>query len=261
MKKEDLILPAAVGAGVLGLGLLVSRIGRGGSKEPSPSTPPSPSPSASPPPMVPPVTTGAGAIVLNGRRVAVPVPVNHSLQFRVGEPGVSARTRRVSLGVIHWSGGEPSDGSGVYRTLRERGLAVHFIIDRQGTLWQCADPGTTVGSDASSVYNRRSWGVEVVGSVRGRGRTTYPMILRGEEVTAFDFFPVQYTALFALADACSGAFDIPRVVAGPPWQRLPLDVRNNFEGVVGHLHISPQKPDPGSRPLERLAARPGWRQR
>jgi len=269
---KRLAIPLAIGASALTLGGLgIYALSRRNKYvlpyEPLPLPTMAPPPGSPPPTLVIPQQLGEGGITIDGVTYRVPVPVNTSLRFNIGDPGTTARHHAVNLGVIHWSGGEPSDGSGVYQTLEQRGLSCHFIIDRSGTIWQCADPATTVCAHAGSAYNGRSWGVEVVDfgileegeSVprAARGRDLYRAVVQGEEYEMADFLPAQYTALFALADLCADRFNIPRVVRGAPWERTSGIVE--FAGHVGHMHISPWKPDPGPRPLERMGARPGWR--
>lgn len=275
---REFALPLGVGAGaagLLGLLILASRVGKQpqagvGTKGelPQEGLPPTfQLPFQPPHRMDVPSSLGSGVLTFGNRQVRVPVPVNRSLRFNIGDPGTTARRHQVDLGVIHWSGGEPRDGSGVYNTLRNRGLSAHYIIDRSGTIWECADPTTTVCAHAGSAYNARSWGVEVVdkGDLdpgeelprSARGRQIYEGVVQGERLRMADFLPAQYTALFALANACAQTLGVPRVVRGAPWRRTAGVT--SFRGVVGHMQISPYKPDPGPRPLERLGAQPGWR--
>lgn len=270
---KDLALPLGIGAGSLALlgGLwYVSQhsahgaLGIGQKPVPPqgqlPTMAPAPAPASS-------LRLDDRSIVIGGRSIPVGVPVNHSLQFRVGEPGTHARRGQVTMGVVHFSGGEPRDGSGVWQTLHDRDLSVHFVIDRQGTIWQFADPATVSTAHCGSAINAKSWGVEVVDfgeltegeqpPAAGRERNIYSATTNGRALRFGDFMPAQYTALFALANACSVGLGVPRAVLGAPWQRRRE--ADTFNGLVGHLHLSTNKNDPGPRPLEQIGRQPGWR--
>lgn len=201
---------------------------------------------------------GRGYLVLGGQRVPVNVPVNHSLVFAPGMPGTRVRTQPVQFGVMHWSGGD-NDASDVYDTLTARGLSIHFILDRAGTIWQCADPARVVCAHVGSGPNAISWGVEIVnyGAAQtppeaGRERERYEALIRGRWRTVADFLPAQYIAIGALFDAVQTALRLPKAVHHGteivPWAEL-----RRFRGVIGHFHVSDDKRDPGTRPLERLA--------
>lgn len=205
-------------------------------------------------------------LLLNGQRYPVNTPTNHSLSFAAGTGGTEPRTGRVDLGVIHVSEGEPVNGSGVYDTLSSRGLSVHFILDRDGTIWQLADPGSLATSHAGSALKQRSWGVEIVGfgahtpgetiPSRGRGRPLYSATINGRVYDVCDLYPAQYDGLFALVDAVHTALGIPKVALVTPYGVAPVSC---IQGAVGHYHTASNKADPGPRTMERIASIPGWR--
>jgi hypothetical protein len=154
----------------------------------------------------------------------------------------------------------------VHETLAFRGISIQFIIDREGTIWQCADPAHVVCSHVGSGPSAISWGVEVVsyGAATqppelGADREQYEAVVRGRRRTVADFYPAQYVAIFALFDAVHTALNLPKVVYRGEAQLIPWAQLRAFRGVVGHFHISNQKLDPGTRPLERLAQH--WAQR
>jgi len=202
---------------------------------------------------------GRGYLVLGGQRVPVNVPVDHSLVFAPGMPGTRQRTQPLQFGVMHWSGGD-RDAQDVYDTLAQRGLSIHFILDREGTIWQCADPASVVCAHVGSGPNAISWGVEIVNygaaqtpPERGMARPRYESLTRGTYRTVADFLPAQYVAIGALFDAVHTTLRLPKVVYPGPAALVPWAQLRAFRGVVGHFHISNQKRDPGTRPLERLA--------
>jgi hypothetical protein len=250
------IIAAAAAAGGIIAYKLARAFGSTTGKE-EPPTSPHPATTASPQTGTPTAATSGRGVVIAGELYPMPATVDHSNQFAIGMPGTQPRTTPITKGVIHWSGGEGNNG-GVYRTLVGRGLAVHYTIDRDGKIWQHADPAEVRATHVGGAFNDQSWGVEVVGRPGAIPELTYQATAQGEPTTATDFTPAQYRSLFALVEAHADALGIPRVVMGPPWGYHADSP--SFRGVVGHLHVSRQKPDPGPRPLERLAAQPGWRQ-
>lgn len=190
------------------------------------------------------VDTGGGGrdhlLEVNGRGWTTSAPVDHSLVFVLGDPGTHARSAAVRYGVLHRSDGEPRDGSSVYRTLVHRELSVHFVVDRAGVIWQCADPGRVQCAHASSDVNAVSWGVEIVGR-------------QGSE-----FSPAQLAATLELCEVMADALAIPRT-AQQGTRRLPDEEIASFRGVLGHLHVTRGgKTDPGPEIFATLADQPGW---
>lgn len=207
-------------------------------------------------------------LVLNGRQVQVAVPVDHSLSFDVGEDGTRKRTLPIQMGVMHWTAAE-NPAARVHETLHARGLSIHFILDRDGAIYQCADPALVVCSHAGRGVNDISWGVEIVnygGVAKGRqppakgaDRERYECVIHGHKRLCADFYAAQYTAIWELFDAVHRELGIPRgVYAGEStlvrWPQL-----RKFRGAIGHFHAALKKTDPGVRPLEWLAKR--WAER
>ncbi len=201
-------------------------------------------------------------LILNGLRVQVAVPVDHSLAFEPGAHGARRRTQSVTHGVLHWTAGE-GDGPRVHRVLASRGLSIHFTIDREGVIWQYCDPANVACAHAGRSMNACSWGVEVVDygmaatiPAQGAARERYECVIHGKARTVADYLPAQYEAVFALCDAVHVALGVPRQVwCSEPHGLVRWPTLSKFRGLVGHFHISPRKTDPGTRPLEFMAAR------
>lgn len=201
-------------------------------------------------------------LILNGLRVEVDAVVDHSLAFAPGEHGAKRRVVPVTHGVLHWTAGE-GDGPRVHSVLANRGLSIHFTIDREGVIWQYCDPGKVACAHAGRSMNACSWGVEVVDygmaakiPLKGGARERYECVIHGKKRIVADYYPAQYLAVFALCDAVHVALGIPREVwCTEPHGLVRWPVLSKFRGLVGHFHISPKKTDPGTRPLEFMAAK------
>ncbi len=208
---------------------------------------------------------GTGYLVINGRRYPVAAPTNHSLQFT----GLNPRTQPPTVGVLHVSEGEPADGSGVHDTLSQRELSVEFILDRQGTIWQTADPGRFYTSHAGSRLGPRSWGVEIVSygvlepgetvPARGRERELYDTVVNQRPYRMADLLPAQYASLSELTKVVNGVLGIPKQVLVDPPEVVPWEQLQHVRGLIAHYHSARRKSDPGPRVMERVSRQPGWR--
>lgn len=221
------------------------------------------------------------ALVVAGREVPCAAVVRDwretGLEFRaVVHPRIRPRFTVPDTVVWHWTSAE-NPAEQVYRTLRGRGLGVEFIIDREGTIWQCCDPATTDARDCGSWWDRRSVGVEIVsyGMARpyskpwsltgvpkaGRDRPLVETRLGGRRAYVAALYPRQTLAALCLADSLEDALGIPARFAldehGAVLDR-PMDAAERAAwtgGHVGHLQITTRsKPDPGIPCLEQLRA-------
>ena len=65
------------------------------------------------------------------------------LVWMPGDEGCRSRKVPVAGVLWHWTAGS-GDAPAVIRTLKERGLSIHYVIDYHGVVTKCADPATTV---------------------------------------------------------------------------------------------------------------------
>jgi len=163
-----------------------------------------------------------------------------------------------------------------------RGLSVHFLLDVDGTLYQTLDLAARARHAGSA--NDRSIGIEIAHAgahatpaaadrfYADDGRTLvttrsmepppggpfsparpglFGETLNGSAVVQRDFTEAQYVALERLVASLARAF--PELAAGPPrdaeggvaTDALEPDVAAAHRGLIGHVHISRRKVDPG----------------
>jgi N-acetyl-anhydromuramyl-L-alanine amidase AmpD len=195
---------------------------------------------------------------------------NHGMRFETHDPNHYARLTRpdgtpnLTMGVLHWTGGE-GDHRAVYNTLRKRELGVHFFVDYKGRIFQYADPAVTVCPHAGAV-NRYAYGVEI--QCRGtnhsellqkrRPRGVERQELHGKPASVALFGSDQIEAVTGLCDAFADLEVHPRRIPDSGDLIADPDARKKFKGVLGHLHVSSKKLDPGMQIFDALAEE-GWR--
>lgn len=206
-----------------------------------------------------------GAIIANGKRVPCAVKVEtwqtHGLTF----PS-QVKRKRTDLIVVHWTAGE-GDGERVHKTLRDRGLSVHFVIESDGTVVQYMDT-SVLGAHAADM-NARSVGIEIVNRATDEAdkMPKRPLVrekIRGRDTVYTAFLPAQVRSCLALVMALCEAYGLPIEVprVAPGGDVLPRELTwaelEAFRGVVGHFHWSKKgKRDPGLMVLRAVAALPG----
>lgn len=188
----------------------------------------------------------------------------HNIHFPVDAPNHRPRKRHangtpdIRFGVLHWTGGEGTYRA-VARTLRARKLGIPFFVDYHGRLFQFSDPATTVSPHAGAV-NGYCWGVEVQN--RGIAKGEYPQRryasqrIHGHRYQVAAFSAAQVETVVALCEAMAMLCKHPRQVPGH-LNLLPEAERPCFRGVLGHLHVSPRKTDPGEQLFTALM-KAGW---
>lgn len=183
----------------------------------------------------------------------------HGLEFRAGH-GARKRVGVPDLLVVHVTGGEGAPPQ-MFATLKARELGVEFAIDVEGVISQFCDPLKVDTFDAGPI-NRRSVGVEIVNygyradpktvPLKGKARPLYDCIIHGRRVMMARSNPAQLAALVSLADVLTSSpllaipRKLPRTLSGEVHGRLmDSDEIASFRGVLGHMHVSGAKIDPG----------------
>jgi N-acetyl-anhydromuramyl-L-alanine amidase AmpD len=189
-------------------------------------------------------------------------------------PFVRARLEPVRAVVIHTTGGiRPPRG--VYDTLRQRGLSVHYIVGSDGEVLQTA-PHSLVCLHAGKA-NPWTVGIELVSPLlaaskparvereRGVRRRVYRDRVRGRRaVDLVALTDAQMDATLLLVETLCDQLRLPRVVPveadGSLMRReMAPEELGAFRGVMGHVHCHAVKIDPGTDVMEALRQR--WMQR
>ena len=152
-----------------------------------------------------------------------------------------------------------------------RGLSCHFLLDLDGTVYQTLDVKERAWH--AGVANDRSVGIEIAnigaypdretpeawyapggGHPAGAPPPAQPGIVtgrvQGQDLFQYDFTRPQYEALASLVATLCRVLDVPastpRGAAGRVrTEALPEADAVAFPGIVGHLHVSASKVDPG----------------
>lgn len=189
----------------------------------------------------------------------------HALQFRQ-LPG-RLHTRAV---VLHWTGGQGL-ASQVYRTLVSRRLSVHLVIEPDGTVHQmadlgrrCAHAGTVDDSDGDGKVlsaNAHTVGIEIVNPASefpASEREMTTETIHGKAARATGFTAAQTAAVLAVVPAICAHYELPLVVPTVGGDVLSTVLAERdfaaFRGVLGHLHLTRRKRDPGLALLRAVMA-------
>jgi hypothetical protein len=169
--------------------------------------------------------------------------------FEAKKGFVSKQSRDVKHFVTHWDAALSSKSC--FDILNQRGLAVHFMIDNDGTIYQTLDTVNTAyhAGDANS----SSIGVEVSNAYYTKYNSWYEKngfgkrrVLPSMKTAAgtidehLDFYDAQYEALSALWEAIHRAHNIPLVI--PDKLTGTIDW-SDFKGFINHFHITNKKID------------------
>ena len=159
------------------------------------------------------------------------------------------RRKSPPRGVVwHWTAGERA-AEGVCSTLRSRKLSIHYVIDADGRIVQCADPATTVTFHAGTA-NEWTVGIEIVSrgvqpALPARPRKPVSVRVHNRPVAALDFTAAQYSSILFLADHLSNELSIPKTCAAVEPVVMSPAQQLQFRGHLEHAHVSSGKIDSG----------------
>lgn len=199
-----------------------------------------------------------GTLLVDGREIRCNAIVRSDARFRFAALGKRTTTRAV---VVHHTAGKGSHHQ-VYSTLVKRGLSVHFCVNGDGEIWQYAD--ASLRCSHAGAANSWSVGIEVVNPAREIPvRGDYPRQVVVEEIHGVDVRHTTFTAeqvksVLALTEALCRAYGLPHEVPMANGDvvatALPRDRLEAWRGVLGHLHVTTRKLDPGLAVLRAIAA-------
>ena len=212
-----------------------------------------------------------GYLIVNGTKFQMDREiVHHPMPRPPSKYGIVARKKPPDFGVIHYTAAE-NPAATVLNTLVQRGLSIHFVIDREGVIHQSVDPGRWQCAHAGRRANRRSVGVEVVSygwrdqrrPAPDPERPEYETEIHGWRTTMADFYECQYEALIDLCDALNHSLALPLEIPEGVNERLSDADLRVFCGWLGHYHVERldkehPKCDPGPAVFERLAREWGY---
>ena len=168
--------------------------------------------------------------------------------------------RNPTLFVTHWD--VCLSSKSCHKVLSRRGLSVHFLIDNDGTIFQCLDT-QHIGYHAGG-KNKSSIGVEISNAYstkyqrwyRKKGFGSRPLWsgvrVHGKRLKPFlGFYDIQEQALAALWEAISRACNIPLEI--PDNEGVNSDVTSGrFKGFCCHYHITSGKIDCAGLKMDKI---------
>ena len=167
--------------------------------------------------------------------------------------------RDIKMFVNHWDVCLNSETC--HRVLDKRGLAVHFLIDNDGTIFQLLDTNHAAYHAGSKKHNHSSIGVEISNAYYPKYQDWYKKngfgerpIMSGETVHGASmkdftgFYDVQLEALKALWQSVHEGVGIPLKCPndkeGKTLKGVSTSVASGrFKGFVSHYHITRKKID------------------
>lgn len=167
--------------------------------------------------------------------------------------------RKINMFVNHWD--VCLNSRSCHKVLEKRGLAIHFLIDNDGTIYQLLDTNHAAYHAGSKKLNHASVGVEISNAYDPKYQIWYKkngygerpihsnVTVHGKNLDEFTgFYEVQLQALKALWKAINIGLDIPL--------KCPKDKHGNtlktvstsaasgkFKGYVSHYHLTRKKID------------------
>ncbi len=147
----------------------------------------------------------------------------------------------------------------------QRGLSVHFLVDNDGTIYQCLDLADCAfhagGVNEISVgleLQNRGDAARSPNYYEKRGlppRQAVTCRVHGAQFLAYDYTDAQYQAMIKLSRVLSRVLQVP--LTSPRDERgalvwTTIDEPRRFEGFIGHFHLSDKKWDPGPFDFRRM---------
>lgn len=200
----------------------------------------------------------ASAILVDGRPIVIDAPVKTSAHYKFT---ALAKRSETHFALWHWTAGV-GGGPQVFRTLQERGLSCHFLIEPMGEIWQYADAALRCAHGGPRA-NSCSIGIEMTNPatrldvVDGFNRQRLEDRIHGKRVVYQAFTAPQMASARALARTLSLAFglplDVPRESDGSAVGRVLSNAElSTFRGHAAHHNITDAKLDTGPRFLDSL---------
>lgn len=176
--------------------------------------------------------------------------------------------RDVKMFVNHWD--VCLNSKTCARVLNQRGLAVQFMIDNDGTIYQGCDANHIAYHAGGRDWNASSIGVEISNAHSLKYQSWYkkngfgerPVIenatVHGSKQKPFTgFYDVQIQALKALWEACGNYYGIPFETpldpSGAMLDTVSKDCEHNkFRGFINHFHLTRRKIDCAGLDIKKL---------
>jgi N-acetyl-anhydromuramyl-L-alanine amidase AmpD len=169
----------------------------------------------------------------------------------VEQANQQSRKATVNQVILHHDG--TRDSLGCYRVLVERGLSTHLMVDGTGIVYQPLDLALTAWHAAGR--NDQSVGLDLNNPVRPErmadpsARGVFKGRINGGEVASLGYTDAQYDSLIAVLRGLGTIFPSLQNLEAPVGEdgRVQRNKLQNagFTGLVGHLHVSATKWDPG----------------
>jgi N-acetyl-anhydromuramyl-L-alanine amidase AmpD len=206
------------------------------------------------------------SLIMRGESVPCAATVRTWHEHGLRYTGLAKRTGTFYV-VNHWTGSE-NPPPAVYSNVRKRALSIHFVIDRDGTVWQFADADDRCAHAGVTVGNAFGLGIEIINRAHETGVPTYGVVrplrkerIHGRELIYAGFLPAQIEAAVALNEALCNAYGLPmRVPMLPDASDVsaavltPPELRK-FRGCLPHSAFKADKMDCGLELLRALHAR------
>ncbi len=184
----------------------------------------------------------------------------YRLRRSMGQTNSLSRLKKVMRQVVIHLDGCMSARMCFHVLHNQRGLSVHFMVDNDGTIYQCLDL-VHCAYHAGGV-NEVSVGIELQNrgdaarhpNAYAGGRETVTCRIHGAQFLSYNFTDAQYQGMTQLSRTLSRVFEMeltsPSEGKTPFWSTIPRP--RTYKGFLGHYHVCAQKWDPGPWDFQRL---------